>query len=266
MRKLFIYFVVAIVAVTVIVVIGYSSLWGQISIGILASTLPLIIDSVNNLKFSRLKEGIYIYFLFHNKLVRLSIAYLIRIKIGNQYLLVRGERLAHQYQPVGGAYKFYQTALTFLQSIESQDDNMVDVDDASKNDLRIRIKGKYYFKFWKWFYSGKDRELSPHREFYEELIKSGIIDSDNFHYLEYNIIGENRLFHKYSDYARGPEVILCIIHDLLPNEQQKSDFSSIINKTSDLYYWATEDEIVHKGVIPQKKYNHLFSETSKLIL
>lgn len=64
MRKLFIYFVVAIVAVTVIVVIGYSSLWGQISIGILASTLPLIIDSVNNLKFSRLKEGIYIYFLF----------------------------------------------------------------------------------------------------------------------------------------------------------------------------------------------------------
>ena len=129
MRKLFIYFIVAIVAITVIVVIGYNNLWGQISIGILVSVLPLILESVNNLKFSRLKEGIYIYILFYNKLVRLSIAYLIRIKIGNQYLLVRGERLSHQYQPVGGAYKFYQTALPFLQNIESQDDNMVDVDD-----------------------------------------------------------------------------------------------------------------------------------------
>nr|WP_241158244.1 hypothetical protein [Adlercreutzia sp. ZJ138] len=35
----------------------------------------------------------------------MSAAYLFRIKVGGKYLLIRGNRIKDQYQPVGGVYK-----------------------------------------------------------------------------------------------------------------------------------------------------------------
>ena len=41
-----------------------------------------------------------------NKNIRLSCAYLFRIKYNGKYLLVKGNRI-DQYQPIGGVYKYY---------------------------------------------------------------------------------------------------------------------------------------------------------------
>ena len=50
----------------------------------------------------KLKRG---GFIKDDTIVRISFAYLFRIKIGNQYLLVKNERGTDKYQPVGGVYK-----------------------------------------------------------------------------------------------------------------------------------------------------------------
>lgn len=44
-------------------------------------------------------------FIKGDTIVRISFAYLYRIKIGNKYLLVKNERGTGKYQPVGGVYK-----------------------------------------------------------------------------------------------------------------------------------------------------------------
>ena len=41
-----------------------------------------------------------------NTIIRISFAYLYRIKSGNRYLLVKNERGTGKYQPVGGVYQF----------------------------------------------------------------------------------------------------------------------------------------------------------------
>lgn len=43
--------------------------------------------------------------LFKNEEIRVSAAYLFRIKIENKYLLVKGNKIS-QYQPIGGVYKY----------------------------------------------------------------------------------------------------------------------------------------------------------------
>ena len=42
---------------------------------------------------------------FRDKDIRISISYLFRIKVKGKYLLVRGDRIKNQFQPVGGVYK-----------------------------------------------------------------------------------------------------------------------------------------------------------------
>ena len=51
----------------------------------------------------KLKRG---GFITDNTIIRISFAYLYRIKIGDKYLLVKNERGTGKYQPVGGVYKF----------------------------------------------------------------------------------------------------------------------------------------------------------------
>lgn len=43
-----------------------------------------------------------------NKEIRISVAYLYKIKIDGSYLLTKGSKI-DQYQPIGGVYKYYNT-------------------------------------------------------------------------------------------------------------------------------------------------------------
>lgn len=48
--------------------------------------------------------------------IRISFAYLFRIKIGNKYLLILNGRNTGKYQPVGGVYKIYPKEKTELKN------------------------------------------------------------------------------------------------------------------------------------------------------
>jgi hypothetical protein len=109
--------------------------------------------------------------------IRVSASYLFRIKIDDQFFLVKGSRY-DQFQPVGGVYKLHESARGALASMHVQDDDFVPIDSVSRDDLRIHLPGSKLTSFVRWFESEKGRETGAWREFCEELVLSGSVAAD----------------------------------------------------------------------------------------
>lgn len=183
-----------------------------------------------------------------NTFVRISFAYLYRIKSGNKYLLVKNERGTGKYQPVGGVYQFDEDERLNLQRLfEIIDDNKIPIDESSRNDYRLRMKNKYLRKFIKYFDKQKKREniedLS--REFREELIEKGIVNWDK---ISYQYCGRHITDLQFGAHFQIYEILLADIVELLPTESQRNDLKSLEEKSSDQYRFATAEEISSFGV------------------
>jgi hypothetical protein len=118
-----------------------------------------------------------------NDEIRVSASYLYRIKVDAAYLLVRGRRITHQFQPVGGVYKRYPDSTGTLEKLGVKDDTRIPIDDSSREDLRVRVPGKKLLEFMRWYQSREGREVDTWREFQEELLAPGILASDTFPHL-----------------------------------------------------------------------------------
>jgi len=217
--------------------------------GIIASIIVLIVDKVAS-QIHHIKSW-WIALRYWNTYIRLSISYLFCIKIDDEYLLIRSERF-NQYQPVGGVYKRFDSSTTFFKNIEVLDDNLVPIDEVSKHDLRIRVKGRHLISFLNWFYSGKDRELSPWREFYEELVKSGYFPHDVFPYIFYRHVKHYKHPLRYSDFGQSPELLIADIFEILPNQAQIKFLEQLHNSPHGIekLIWAKEDKIRRRGTVP----------------
>ena len=106
-----------------------------------------------------------------NKNIRLSCAYLFRIRYNNKYLLIKGNRI-DQYQPVGGVYKYYDSFNGLNENLELKDESQSHF--YENGDLRLVTTGKHLVKFLDWFDTKKNREITVIRELIEELEPSGI--------------------------------------------------------------------------------------------
>lgn len=184
----------------------------------------------------------------NNTFIRISFAYLYRIKSGNKYLLVKNERGTGKYQPVGGVYQFDEDERLNLQRLfHIIDDNKIPIDESSRNDYRLRMENKYLRKFIKYFDKYKKREniedLS--REFREELIEKGII---NWEEISYRYCGRHITDLKFGEHFQTYEILLADIVELLPTESQRNDLKSLEEKPSDQYRFATAEEISSFGV------------------
>lgn len=121
---------------------------------------------------NRLRLKIYYQSLIRwNKNIRLSCAYLFRIRYNNKYLLIRGNRI-DQYQPIGGVYKYYDSFNGLKENLELKDESESHF--YENGDLRLVTTGKYLVKFLDWFDTKKNREITVIRELIEELEPSGI--------------------------------------------------------------------------------------------
>jgi len=81
-------------------------------------------------------------------IIRVSLAYLYRIKIGNKYMLVQNSRNTWKYQPVGGVYKMYADEKMVLKNLlHVMDDDKIPIDESSKDDYRLRLESKYLRRF-----------------------------------------------------------------------------------------------------------------------
>lgn len=101
-----------------------------------------------------------------NKNIRLSCAYLFRIKQDDKYLLIKGNRI-EQYQPVDGVYKYYDSFNELKMNLELKDESKSRF--YEYGDLRLITKGRHLVKFLDWFDTKKNREVTVIRELIEEL-------------------------------------------------------------------------------------------------
>ena len=197
--------------------------------------------------------------LFKNEEIRVSAAYLFRIKIENKYLLVKGNKIS-QYQPIGGVYKYknsFKSKMNEWEAREEETENFYE-----KNDIRIIIKRKYISEFKKWFNSKKNRECDYKREFEEEIIKKDILPENvkiNFDFIRTIDLGI-----KYSKHFERKELK---IFDIIQIELDKESENKILEylKRSDYLCLAKGNEI-KKETFDLLNKTEKISEHSKYIL
>lgn len=180
--------------------------------------------------------------------IRISFAYLYRIKVTDKYLLVKNERGTGKYQPVGGVYKLKENEKIELKNrYHVQDDNKVSIDNSSRDDYRLRLENKYLRKFVRHFNRKAERERVDNlcREFNEELVKTGIV---NWSQITYRFCGRHMTELKFGDHFQIYELLLADVVELIPTAEQENDLQMLLVQHSDNYRFATAEEIMSLGI------------------
>ena len=158
--------------------------------------------------------------------VRFSIAYLYRIKIDDQYLLIKGNRI-EQFQPIGGVYKYYESFRSLKELYEVKSDNSKNF--CEGNDLRIIVRGKNILNIIDWFNTRKNREVTVYREFYEELVKNEIIDLEALVRSNIEFIKQIEPTLKYSLHFKMQEILIFEIYELYLAEQDIRKIKKVLS-------------------------------------
>lgn len=183
-------------------------------------------------------------------IIRISFAYLFRIKVNGKYFLVKNSR-TDKYQPVGGAYKFDKREAEYLRdNIPAENDNRIPVDRITKRDYRLLVKNEQLRKFIKRFNKTSYREQITNlgREFVEEIFSTGILDKSTFGNLSYKYCGRHMTNVEYGNVFRTYELLLADIVEVQLSDEQEELFRELMKKDCNKYYFATADEIKALGV------------------
>ena len=220
---------------------------------VLGFSLPSLWKSIQDLTDTtewktsqrKLKRGDFIK---DDTIIRISFAYLYRIKIGDKYLLVKNERGTGKDQPVGGVYKLFGNEKIELKNrYKVKDDNKISIDESSRNDYRLRIENRYLRKFVKRFDCKADRERIDNlsREFREELIDKNIV---NWNHISYRYCGRHITELHWGKHFQCYELLLADIVELLPTPEQEQDLRNLQNQHLENYRFVTAEEISSLGV------------------
>lgn len=187
-------------------------------------------------------------FIKDDTIIRISFAYLYRIKISDKYLLVKNERGTGKFQPVGGVYKMKGNEKFELKNLFLvKDDDKVPIDESSRDDYRLRMENKYLRKFVKRFNKRAERERIEDlsREFEEELIKTKIV---NWDHITYRFCGRHMTELKFGEHFQIYELLLADVVELIPSPEQEEDLRKMMEVPSNVYRFATAREIVSLGI------------------
>ena len=181
--------------------------------------------------------------------IRISISGLLRIRLGDRYLLVRSQRIPGQYQPVGGALKFFESARHSLRQFHCDFVTGYGDDKDLENDLRLSVPGKFASRLIRWFRQSDDRERSPWREFHEELIETGILPAQVFPWLQFRKERTHVEPLRYSDHFQKHEILLAEIYEPVFNEEQVDALQKLSNTSpiDDSFVLADWDSIQRLG-------------------
>lgn len=193
----------------------------------------------------KLKRG---GFISDDTIIRISFAYLFRIKIDNRYLLIKNERGTDKYQPVGGVYKLERSEKIELKKrYHVKDDNKVLIDASSRDDYRLRVENRYLRRFVSRFNRQAAREKIDNlsREFKEELVSKGILDWSQ---ITYRFCGRHMTELEFGKHFQIYELLLADIVELIPTDEQEKDLRVLLDQQSDILHFATAEEIMSLGV------------------
>ena len=112
------------------------------------------------------------------------------------------------------------------------------------------IKFNYFWTDWnflKWFLSTREREVSPWREFYEELVLTNILDKKIFGYVFYEMVGQHFEPIHYDKFAKMDAFMYAdIFVPRFINQDQIDSLKKLLTIQSNDFIWATEEEIRKK--------------------
>lgn len=228
------------------------SMLGGLAVGItIPYLIPCFVDLTDNENWKgsqrKLKRA---GLLQENTNIRISFAYLFRIKVDGKYFLVLNKR-TKKFQPVGGAYKFTKEEADYLSvNIPVEDDDRIPVDQITKRDYRLLVKNKDLRKFIKRFDKTEYREniedLS--REFCEEIFSTEILKKDSFGKLKYQYCGRHMTKVEYGRIFSHYELLFADVVEVKLSDEQECLFRSIMQKKSSKYRFAEASEIKTLGV------------------
>ena len=215
--------------------------------------VTLAVDALTFLYEERSLLNVYIncFILRPNSPLRLSIAYLFRIESNGKYLLVKNERFkTPTYQPVGGVYKYFNPdGKRVLEQMTIVTDNSIENDKTSEFDLRLKMrKRRHIWAFVLWFRTRKQREITPWREFHEELLATKILPKRAFPYIYFELSGQHLEAIHHDKYFKVDTLKYVDIYTpRFINEQQKDALSRLSGNPTEEFVWVTEEEI-NKGL------------------
>lgn len=213
--------------------------------GALAGLLLLIADRPPQLRW--LWMALVTTFWCRNRLVRISVSYLFRIKVDSRYLLISSSRWPGTYAPIGGVYKRLPGSKSYLDRLKVLDDDCHAIDDSSSGDLRIRVPGRNVVRFLRWFERNEDRELSPWREFHEEMVAPGHVSAATFPYIFHRHLSRHWTYPRWSKERSRFEMFLADTVEIVLTPAQKTAIEAL-QGNGDLR-WVTEEEIRACGVV-----------------
>ena len=198
--------------------------------------------------------------------LRLSFAYLYRIEHKGKFLLIKGNRIKNQFQPVGGVYKYENGAIDFLHRLNYEDDRTSYNGDLNK-DLRIYISGFKLIDFLYWFNLGDNRETNYRREFKEELIETGILNYDHLDTLELKKMKSRYSFIHKSPHFKCYELLYADIIRPKFDENGLKAISDLYDKENSNIQWVTDEQIKHLGYDTKTGESNIkISKNSKWLL
>ena len=166
--------------------------------------------------------------------IRISVAYLVRVRVDDHYLLVRGHRIPTQFQPIGGVYKVRSDVLKQLQEEYRITPDTRFVGDAENaGDLRMMLPGSSVAAFLKWMGRRQEFETAPWREFYEELIKPGHLDAEAFATPHFEFVKTYATPLHFDQYSGHHQLLIYDVFDLLPTHQQTAELRELREQTLD---------------------------------
>lgn len=179
--------------------------------------------------------------------VRFSIAYLFRIKIDGKYLLVKNEKIADQYQPVGGVYRKFDSFVDIANKLKVTDEKKENF--RVPNDLRVYVQSKNVIKFLEWFKTRRNREVNVVREFIEEIIDKNILEIQNLRDIEFEFIRTYDSGLLYAEQFSSYEILLHDIFEVRLKPDDVEKLKQYIDSSSDNYLILVEQaDILQKAV------------------
>jgi hypothetical protein len=193
--------------------------------------------------------------LYRRQQVRVSLAYFVSIPLDDEQLLVRGQRIGTQFQPVGGVFKRRPEADQIMAKLGVRADPRFKSDDVNKFDLRLSLPGRNLRQLLAWFDSQKDREIFPWREVYEELISPGLLDGAAFAYFDCSFVGRCHLPFRLDRYSGMRQLIVADVYRMHPSDEQRNALRELRERVlagNELrVMFATSEQIRRGGEVDQ---------------
>lgn len=207
--------------------------------------------------------------LHEDSIIRISFAYLFRIKIDDKYFLVPNTRTG-KFQPVGGAYKFNEEEANYLsKNIPVENDNCIPVDEITKRDYRLLVKNKDLRKFVRRFNKTSNREniSDLSREFVEEIFGNGILVKQEFGNITYRYCGRHMTGIEETVF-RPFEILLADIVEVILTDTQEEMFRELTKKDSEEYKFCSAKEIKSLGIKvgTQELGDYIANHTYKILI